>query len=299
MAEAKETQKWQGSKTFLKSVQKRWRDSEIGNSSAVIAYYLLLSLFPLLIAIGTLLPYLQLKPATVLSYLAEVIPPNVFSTLKPTIANLLGKTNNGWLSVSALGTLWAASKSVNALQVSLNKAYGVTKGRNAILARFFSFFIIIMFLITIVLVVVIFGLGQVLLDHLAPILHFPMEVAQLFDQLKWPTTLLILVIMMWLIYYFIPNARLKKRSVVPGTLFSAVAWMFLTQFFSLYAKYFSKSVSSYGIIGSFIVFLLWLNFAATIILIGGILNAATEEMLNGEIRPKKSLWKKVVGKVKR
>lgn len=58
---------------FIETTQNRITDSEMGTTSVVVAYYLLLSLFPLMIALGNLLPYLSIDPNTVLSYVQELI----------------------------------------------------------------------------------------------------------------------------------------------------------------------------------------------------------------------------------
>ena len=58
--------------------------------------------------------------------------------------------------------------------------------------------------------------------------------------------------------------------------------MLLSQIFGLYVKYFSSRIASYQIIGSFIILMLWLNFAATIIILGAIVNAVVDEYLSGD-----------------
>ena len=69
---------------------------------------------------------------------------------------------------------------------------------------------------------------------------------------------------------------------MPGAIFSTVGWMLLSQIFGLYVKYFSSRIASYQIIGSFIILMLWLNFAATIIILGAIVNAVVDEYLSGD-----------------
>ncbi len=85
----------------------------------VVAYYLLLSFFPILIIVGNLLPYFNITPETVLPYLSEAIPPNVFSFLKPAITDLLESSSGGMLSISVLAALWSSSRGINALEPHL------------------------------------------------------------------------------------------------------------------------------------------------------------------------------------
>ena len=261
---------------FIETTQSHMVTAEIGNSSVVVAYYLLLSLFPLLIAVGNVLPYLRIDPNSVLPYIAEAIPKDVYKNLEPAIRSLLTQRSGGLLSVSALAAFWSASQSINALQNAMNKAFGVEQRKNFILVRVVSFLVILLFMVAIVGVVVILGLGQYI------IFHYSTSVIDTFQALKWPLTTVVLLVIMCLIYAVVPNRKLSLRSILPGAIFSTVGWMLLSQIFGLYVKYFSSRIASYQIIGSFIILMLWLNFAATIIILGAIVNAVVDEYLSGD-----------------
>ncbi|WP_086313957.1 membrane protein [Enterococcus sp. 7F3_DIV0205] len=284
---------------FIETTQHRMIDSEIGNTSVVVAYYLLLSLFPLLIAVGNLLPYLHIDPNEVLPYIAEAIPKAIFDDLKPAIQSLLTQRSGGLLSISALAALWSASQSINALQTAMNKAFGVEQRKNFIIVRIMSLLVILLFMIAIVGVVGVLGLGKTILDWLQPILHFSTDFIDTFQALKWPITTLVLLVIMCLIYRVVPNAKLSFRSIIPGAVFATGGWMLLSQAFGLYIKYFSSKIASYQIIGSFIILMLWLNFAATIIILGGIINAVVKEYISNEkIQHRYGLINRLVDKIK-
>ncbi|MGX7149236.1 YihY/virulence factor BrkB family protein [Enterococcus ureasiticus] len=284
---------------FIETTQNRMIDSEIGNTSVVVAYYLLLSLFPLLIAVGNLLPYLHIDPNEVLPYIAEAIPKAIFDDLKPAIQSLLTQRSGGLLSISALAALWSASQSINALQTAMNKAFGVEPRKNFIIVRIMSLLVILLFMIAIVGVVGVLGLGKTILDLLQPIFHFSTDFIDAFQALKWPITTLVLLVIMCLIYRVVPNAKLTFRSIIPGAVFATVGWMLLSQAFGLYIKYFSSKIASYQIIGSFIILMLWLNLAATIIILGGIINAVVKEYISNEkIQHRYGLINRLVDKIK-
>lgn len=271
---------------FIETTQKRMIDSEIGNTSVVVAYYLLLSVFPLLIAVGNILPYLKIDPNEVLPYIAEAIPESIFNTLEPAFQSLLTQTSGGLLSISAIAALWSASQSINALQIAMNKAYGVEPRKNFIVVRLVSLFVIILFLVAIVGVVVILGLGQIILEWLQPIVHLSLNFLDTFQALKWPLTSIVLFVIMFLILLVVPNVKMKLRFVIPGAVFATIGWMVLSQMFGIYVRYFTARIAGYQIIGSFIVIMLWLNFAATVVILGGIINAVVEEYVSE--RPFKS-----------
>src|SRR5699024_5716339 len=279
----KRPQKQNALRNFFSILVKRIMSSEFSTYSIVVAYYLLLSLFPLLITVGNILPFLSIDPNTVLPYIQEIMPQTIYQFLGPAIKSLLTQSSGGLLSISAVTTIWSASKSINALQKAMNKSLGV-KERSSILARILSFFVLIFFLLGIVVLSVIIGVGKEVLVYLPPVLHFSNTLIDAFQTVKWPLTAIVLFLVMMVIYWLVPNVRMKLRSLLPGSLLATVGWLLLSQVFSLYAKYFATSVSGYQIIGSFVVLMLWLNFAAMILILGSVVNASVEEMHSGSLK---------------
>jgi membrane protein len=95
-------------KRFFAIIKAHFSSADIGMTSIVSAYYFLLSLFPLLIAAGNILPYLNIDPAFVLTYLKQMLPKDVFNILKSIIQDLLTKRSTSLLSISAIITLWVS-----------------------------------------------------------------------------------------------------------------------------------------------------------------------------------------------
>lgn len=262
--------------------QRRISDANIGNNAVVVAYYLLLSLFPLLIAIGNLLPFLHIDPNSILPYIKNVIPDEVYQFIGPAIQNLLTQSSGSLLSVSALAAIWSASQSINGLQTAMNRAYGVEDRKNFVVIRIVSVLILVLLLFAIFAVTLVLGVGKVVLDGLQPIFGFSSEIIGLFQTLKWPLSILTLVVIMIVIYWVVPNAKVTLRAVIPGAVIATVGWMILGQVFGIYTTFFAAKVSGYQIIGSFIVLMIWLNLAATIVIFGGIVNAIVAEYTTGE-----------------
>ncbi|GAA3021493.1 YihY/virulence factor BrkB family protein [Tetragenococcus solitarius] len=268
---------------FFSILKERIKISEFTTYSIVVAYYLLLSLFPLLITVGNILPFLSIDPNSVLPYIQEIMPSTIYQFLGPAIKDLLTQSSGGLLSISAITTIWSASKSINALQKAMNKSLGVEQ-RAGVVARILSVLVLILFLFAMVALSLIIGAGQVLLDAIQPIFQIPDSFVNVFQTVKWPLTFIALFVLMAIIYWMVPNAKMKIRSILPGSIFATVGWLLLSQVFGLYAKYFATTVSGYQIIGSFVVLMLWLNFAAMIIILGSVLNASMEEFFNGELK---------------
>ena len=144
-------------KTFIDLIAVRMQNSEIGVTSSVVAYYLLLSFFPLLIAVGNILPLFHFNQNQVLTMLKTMMPQEIFLLFAPSIKALLTSGSKELLSISAVATLWSASKSINALQIAMNKAYGVNGTTNYLVMRIVSMLMLILFFVAVVGVVLVIG----------------------------------------------------------------------------------------------------------------------------------------------
>lgn len=284
--QAEKRPSWKESfKLFIDTFQQ----AEVNIYAIVITYYLLLSFFPLLIALGNILPYLNLNDQNVLPYIQELLPTYVYNTVSETVSSLLKTSSGGLLSISAIGTFWAVSKGINGIRISLDKAYGVEKEKLQFLRRLFSFLMVFLLILSIFFLLLIMGFGQTVLEYVLPIFGLPEEILTTFKTLRWPLTSSVLLVILIMLYYFVPSAKVHFRTILPGAVFTTIGWMLVTQFYSIYISYFSKRINSYGAIGSVIFFILWLNIAATLIIVGGVINVTIEKLVYGEICSKRSV----------
>lgn len=274
--------------------------AEVGNSSCVVAYYFLLSMFPLVIMLGSAISFIHLSPTEVLPYLKQLFPTDIYQLLEGTIVKLLSTTDRGGLfTVAAVMTFWAASKSVNGLQRAMNKAYGVEKRKNFIIARLFSFSFIIILFFFILFVALAFSIGTFLLTYIHRYIPFDPRFIDLFTTVKWPVTIMMMFLVMLIIYRLVPNAKVCLHQVWRGALFSTVGWLALAQLFGRFAHHLLVRYSSYGMIGTMMVIILWLKLAAIIIVLGGVINAVTTELKEHRIQEGNDSFEQVVEQIKR
>lgn len=259
------------SETFLKALLKRFNEAEVVNNSIVLAYYLLLSFFPLVMLLGTLLPLFQIRVNTVLEYIETAVPETIYNITEPIVKDFLGSGNGELFSFSLAMTVFSASQAVAAFQRTVNRAYGVAKYQNPIINRVVSFFLTVVIIAIMAVLVFLFSFGQTLVSYLTPILNLPTHLFALVGQLKWPVTIVGLFVGLSLLYYLVPNAKIRFKYVIPGTVFATIGTMVLSQVFSFYLRIFARSVTSYKTLGTFIAIMFWLNFSAMIIMFGGVL----------------------------
>ncbi len=274
---------------FIKYVTQAMSDSNVPMASKAITYYILLSLFPAVIIVGNLIPLLRLDKPTVISYIEFILPDDLHHYLLPTIVKVLSNSNRGILSVGIVVALWAISRGLNIVQMTMNEAYGLDVNSlfvektflNYIIRRGLAFFTTLMLLLVGVAAIVTFTFGQVFLNWLIPLLHVNSRWLDEFARWKWPFAIVIMILIVFALFYFLPNIRLKFYYIITGTIITSIGLLGLSQLFSYYLKYFGSAWDNYGAIGAIIVFLLWVNMSVTIFLFGNAINVAFAESLGG------------------
>lgn len=269
--------------TFWKKFTKIFSRGEITQNSIIIAYYVLLSIFPIIIIAGNLLPLLNIDTAPISRYLAVVFPSEVQSFIMPIINNLLKEPSGGFISFGILVAIWSFSRLINSIRISMNKIYGVRKIEKnksiwiTMFNRGITFLSTAFMVFGLFLMVFAFAFGQQILEFLAPIFKFSLEPFYTVMSFRWPAILLLLLVVVAYINYFIPNVSMKKTYLWPGVLVTVAGWGLLSLGFSVYLHYFGKSFSNYGIVGTFIIFMLWLNLGSMLLLFGVVVNASLSQ----------------------
>ena len=270
-------------KKFSSIVVQKYREAEVWNSGAIISYYFLLSIFPVIVVIGNVLPYFRLDAAELLPYIENAVPNYFFAQVEDVLTSWFTRSSGGILSIAVIGALWSASRGMTAMQVSMNKAYGVEPRRNVVIIRLFSLILTTLLIVSIMLLVIVFGFGQLILEYITPIIDIPLTISETFQSLRWPVTMIVLFSIFCLLYYFVPHARIPFKSVLPGAAFSTIGWMLVSQVFAVYVEYFAIGTKSYGTIGTFMILLIWLQVIGALMTAGAVINAAVDVYQNGTI----------------
>lgn len=264
--------------TFSKALFKRFGDAEVSNNAIVLSYYSLLSVFPAVMFLGSILPLLNVHSDTALAYIKTAVPPAIYEIMGPIVKDFLEQGNGGVFSLSVILTLYSASQVVAAFRGAINRAYGIDKPQNSIVNRIISFILTIIIVVVMGILIIVFSFSQAVVEYLTPILKLPRNWFDVIGQVKWPLTLVGIFIGLMVLYYLAPNVKIKFKYVLPGAITATIGSMLLSQLFSVYLQYFAKSVTSYKTLGTFIVIMFWLNFSALILLLGGVINATVQEL---------------------
>lgn len=269
-----------------------WARVTISSQSAELAYYVLLSLFPILIVVGNLVPFLPIDVDAILPYVETMMPPDIFKVIKPILLQFLNSSSSSAISIGLVTAIWSSSKGFNSLQTVLNSVYGTQKRKNFIIVRVASFLIALAMIVILGAVVFIFVFGEQLIRFIQDKLSLPFDLLTDFTQLKWGVTVIVLMVIFTVIYFLVPNNRWNILYSLPGAVFATVGWLVSSQAFSLYVRFGGGNSVGYGTIGIFIVLMLWLYLVSMILLTGAFVNVMVYQYLNGvdfQNEPKKEV----------
>ena len=238
--------------------------------AASTAFFLFLSLIPMLMLLCALIPYTPLTEANLMNVATEIAPSAMDSLLVNMIAEVYDKSI-GIISIAAIGTLWSAGKGMLALMRGLNAINDVEENRNYFLLRIVaSFYTILMLVVTVLsLLILVFGNFLVgIVERQIP------QTAYFFDLLLHFRILVfwvIITLIIALMYTYVPGAKMGFRMQLPGAVVAAVGWSFITWGFSVYVDRFN-GFGAYGSLTTIIILMLWLYACMYIVMAGAFLN---------------------------
>lgn len=276
------------SQGFFKELIVRIKKVDVTGLASQLAFFFLLSLFPLLIFLMTLLPFLNLDQGEVFLFIREYAPESVAQLIEKTLGEVLANRHGGLLSIGALATIWSASKGMNALTKALNRSYFAAETRSFLVARAMSvvFTIALIVVLVIALVLPVFGqqIGTLAFSY------FGLEEGflKLWGSIRWIVPPILIFLIFAAIYWVVPNLKIRLKSVVPGAIFSTVGWIVTSLAFSFYVGNYGNYSNTYGSIGAIIVLMMWMYFSAIILMLGGQLNAVMTERKQAQLAKEKS-----------
>ncbi len=242
---------------------------------AAVAFFLLMSLVPLLMVSFAMLSALHLPNLLqqILDVMALLVPPTALSFVKTLLASMLTAHPARILSIGALSYIWAASGSFSALIEALNIAYDVPDTRSWIrdkLQALLLTFVCGCFGIVSLLSVLA---GPGFIHFLSTILPIPSIFNLIWPPVRFALMFSTFVINVMLLYHFGPNRKTPLRTSLPGAALAVVLWFAGSLGLSFYITHFSDYSATYGSLGAIIVLMLWLYLSSVSILVGAELNA--------------------------
>ena len=249
------------------------RDDDIFALAAQLAYYLILSFFPFLIFLLTLVGFSNLDSMEVLGALRAILPTSAFELIYNVIIEVIEKQNTGLLGASLLLVVWSASSAFRAVIKGINKAYGLNENRSFIRRAFIAIICTFALAFVIMLTLVMLVFGRLIGELLASYLPFPSVVYKVWNFLRYVLVVFMMILIFASIYRYTPSKRLMWREVLPGAISCTGGWLIVSLGFSFYINNFSNYSKIYGGLGAVIILITWLYLTSIILIVGGEVNS--------------------------
>lgn len=255
-------------------------DDHIQAYSAQAAFFIIISFFPFIMLLFSIVKFFPLTESSMLLLFSQVFPSGVNSMVVPIITQIYDTTASGTvISLTAITTLWSAGKGFLAIMKGLNTIYDIKETRSYLFLRATSALYTLIFAIMVIITMILFVFGNRLFLWIEKRLPRLADMALVIISLRTIVGLITLVIFFLLIYIVIPNRKTKIMQEIPGALLSAAGWMGFSYAFSFYIDNFSNFSATYGSLTAIVLFMLWMYFLMYILFLGAECNRLLENKL--------------------
>jgi len=275
------------------------------NKASSLAYNFMLAIFPGIIFLFTLIPYIPKRigfQEGLMSLLALVLPDNAFLAFEATINDIVNIQNGSLLSIGFFLSLFFATNGVHNLMIAFNKSSLIVETRTLLKRRLVALILTMVLVVSMILCIAAMTLGEITINYLKKELDYEGNLTiYVIKFTQWALLGFLYFINVSILYRYGP-AHAKKWKF-----FSAGSWLatilaFLTIWgFSFYINNFSAYNKLYGSIGTLMVIMIWLYLNSLILLIGFELNASVDLSKRSVkiIRPNFNLFKSSGTEVKK
>jgi membrane protein len=254
------------------------------------AFFMFLSLIPILLLFCSILPYTPVTEADLMEGLAQLLPASLVPIAVSTVADVYDKSP-AIISVSALAAMWSAGKGMLAIIRGLNAIHRATKPQNYFFQRIRAsiYTIILLMMILLSLLLGVFGesIGRILKRKFPEIV----TIKPLFSNLRILLILAVLMLFFTALFTWIPSVKLDWKTQIIGACFVSVSWSAFSYVFSIYVNNFTGN-SIYGNMTTVVMLMLWFYFIFYLLFLGALiskfLEPATEFLMKRQRSYKRS-----------
>lgn len=264
----------------------QFRINLLMSHSKAVAYNFTLAIFPGVIFLFTLIPYLseylylqQITQETIFTYLSSAIPAEMYDEIESTIMDIVSNKQGDLLSFGFFFALLMATNGMVALMHSFNLIYKTTDKRGYFNRRIVALFLTVMLVLVLFSAFIVLIFGDAILNLLSKygaITELIISKIHDFKALEFLVFAFLFMIAIGLIYYFAPAVKNRWKFFSIGTLFASVAILSVSSLFSFYIDNFGSYNKIYGSIGTLIGFMIWVQAIAYILIMGYIINAGID-----------------------
>jgi membrane protein len=268
-------------KYVLRKTVSEFSSDQCTDIAASLTYYAVLSLFPALIALVSLLGVIGQQGQAVdalLGVVDDVAPGGTADVIRGPLEQFAGSGAAGFALVSGIVVaIWSASGYVGAFSRAMNRIYEIDEGRPFWKLKPTQLLVTVVAILLILIAAVILVVSGPVTDAVGSALGLGEVVTTVWSIAKWPVLAVVVVLIVAILYYAAPNARQPKfRWMSLGALLAIVLLVVATALFGLYVANFSNYDRTYGSLAGVVIFLLWLWIANNALLFGAEFDAEIE-----------------------
>ncbi len=269
-------------KDVLRRTVGGFRSDQVTDLAAALTYYGVLSLFPALIALVSVVG-LFADPRSTTETLTQIVgelgPSTATDTFRGPIESITSDRGTAGLlfAVGLGGALYSASSYVGAFMRASNRIYGVEEGRPFWKLRPLQIAVTLGMVLLLAVVVMTLVLSGPVAEAVGRALGLTGTAVTIYGLVKWPVLIAVVLFMLACLYYVSPNLRLPGfKWISPGSVLAIALWALASAGFAFYAANFGSYDKTYGTLGGVVTFLVWLWLTNVAVLLGVELNAELE-----------------------
>lgn len=267
-------------KVFIEKVTK----DEIIERANGVAFNFTLSLFPAIIFLFTLTPYIhevipEVSRTSILEFMSQIMPASMYETVSPTIEDIVGRTRGGLLTFGAVFSLYLATNGMMSLMKAFNSCYKTIDKRGFLKMRLIATGLTLMLAMALILASVLLVIGNVTVNFMNEIQWLDIEqyLFQIFFVVRFIVLFVVFFFAISFIYYFGPAVHYNWRFFSIGSFVAAGLCILVTYGFSYYVSNFATYNKLYGSLGVLIALMIWQEILSIVMLVGYEINASIHQ----------------------
>ncbi len=282
---------WLTLKRSLMTIYNDVFDEHLFVFAAGLSYYFVLSLFPLLVTIASLLVYVPIPHLFegLLTLMARLVPGDGMSLVRRIVSDVLSHKHPHFLTLGLIFTIWTASSGFAAIIDGLDVVYRVRETRPVWKTRPIALGLTLLAGSLILMAVGLTVEGTTLGIWLAGRFDFNPAIVSAWHYLRWSIATLFAMLAVELLYHFGPDVKQRFRDSLTGAAVAVMSWIGLSYLLGSYFQHFGNLDETYGPLGAAIGLYVWFYLSGFVILVGGEINFLLGELRqHGTLQPSTS-----------
>jgi membrane protein len=260
---------------FARALVRHFVDDDVQNVGAMLAYYAVLALFPMLVFVLSIalvvLPHDTVREG--LAMATATVPATARTVLERRLDTLLRTAGTGFAILGAALALWGASRGAVALSQALNSVFHKRDTRSWLRRQLTAIAVTTTVAVLAVIALSLLVLGPLVGHAIAARLGFaPADFDVPWSIVRWLGAGVLVTVLWAIVYRFLPDTDAPFRIFTPGAVVGVLLWLGISALFGLYIGHFNSYEATYGTLGGAIIFLTWIWLSNIALLVGAQIN---------------------------